>query len=432
MKNSYPNHRIVFKPSLPKLFIVLALLLIGAFNLYAQDVITFKGRITESLTHDPLIYATISIPYAGIGVISNQYGEFTFHIPYSVSEHEIQISFIGFKKQLFNVKDIKEDSIYEIIMVEETNEIEEIQVSNNNHLTAAEFVAKAILQIEKNYPKKTFQLNGYYRDYVMDLTEQYYHNMTEAAVKIEDRGYQYSDLYYTKIAVEQFRLNSLFGLDTTIGKQYGTANKYIPLTDYEYANELVILRGQNPIRNNCNNNPSFIGIINADFFRLHEIKYKGYYEYNGSTIYEITFEAKRVIMSGSNSVFAISGTFFIDANSMAFIKINYLANVVMPGYTGKFVEINLEYQSYQDKYYLNYLSVCNYFERMNELDKTVLGQYYQYRELFVNKIITQSFTKIKNRDAIKKQKSLFDSQNTNPSPDFWDTYNYPHQQKLLY
>jgi len=56
--------------------------------------------------------------------------------------------------------------------------------------------------------------------------------------------------------------------------------------------------------------------------------------------------------------------------------------------------------------------------------------YFQYRELFINKVVNEKFTPMKPHQAINKSTSLL----TNKIPvieGFWENYNYPGSLKLL-
>ncbi|HLN74163.1 MAG TPA: hypothetical protein VK205_12770, partial [Prolixibacteraceae bacterium] len=99
-------------------------------------------------------------------------------------------------------------------------------------------------------------------------------------------------------------------------------------------------------------------------------------------------------------------------------------------YTGKFLDVKLEYKNYNNTYYLNYLSLMNYFVLMNNTTANRVNKpYFQYRELFINKIVNEPFESIPGEQTIDKKASLL----TNKVPvveGFWDHYNYTGIPKL--
>jgi hypothetical protein len=95
----------------------------------------------------------------------------------------------------------------------------------------------------------------------------------------------------------------------------------------------------------------------------------------------------------------------------------------------KFIDLKLEYKDFDGKYYLNYLSVCNYFEYKHDTISNP-EQYYQYRELFINKIVNSHFKNLRYKEIINIRKPLM--KNEVPVQEgFWENYNYTSNLKLL-
>ncbi len=75
----------------------------------------------------------------------------------------------------------------------------------------------------------------------------------------------------------------------------------------------------------------------------------------------------------------------------------------------------------------------NYFLSYNSANQNYAGTplpYFQYRELFINKVENAPFEPIQTFEEIKKNTSLL----TNKIPvneGFWEKYNYPGSMKLL-
>jgi hypothetical protein len=157
--------------------------------------------------------------------------------------------------------------------------------------------------------------------------------------------------------------------------------------------------------------------------RNHRFYYESITEEDSALVYGIRFEcnAKGFFV---DSEYKVMGHIFISSDTYAILKFNYTVTCNTPTYTGDFFDLKLEYKKYNDKYYLNYLSLMNYFVlKNNTSDHHVNKPYYQYRELFVNKIVNEPFEKLQREETINKKTSLL----TNKMPvieGFWDYYNY--------
>jgi hypothetical protein len=90
-----------------KKFIVLAVLLFSFFRINAQDKFTISGKITDSLTGEDLIGASVYSEGSTTGTTSNTYGFYSLTLP--GGNHKIIISYIGYStdtRELLLDKDI--------------------------------------------------------------------------------------------------------------------------------------------------------------------------------------------------------------------------------------------------------------------------------------------------------------------------------------
>ena len=401
--------------------------------LHAQDIITLKGRVTDKETRAPLPYVSVDIPHSGSGVITNEFGEFTFHIPTVYASDTVRISLIGYKKIYLKVASIKPDVIQSFKMISEIKELNEVEIIDKKGIPAVDMVKKAIASIRKNYDTEKFQLYGYYRDYIRNQESQEYKNMTEAAVIIEDRGFNKADYQRTKYKLEQIRYNPGFTADSSLNTIYDGKKKYIPSANIEGGNELTILRLHDPVRNHNRKTFSFVDIFDYHFVLNHGFRYESIIYTDSAKIYEIQFGTYRKINFLKENKYWVRGKIYIDSQNFAILKFIYTVTCQMPEYSGKFFDLQLEYKNYKNKYYLNYLSLVNYFEYKDNTTttgQTNPKQYFQYRELFINKIISKPFESMRHEEAISKDSVLL----SNKIPvieGFWGNYNFINNEKLL-
>jgi len=411
-------------------FVYTCLLLTLTLRVGAQNKIDFKGRILDCETNEPLSFVSIGIPRSGTGVISNEYGEFNYHVPENFEYEKIQISLLGYKKVFINASELKSGDLITIRLVPEIQMLNEVTVWVT---PAVDIVSKAIRNIRKNYPRGKTLLYGYYRDYISPIDTKTYKNLTEAALIIEDKGFNTNDFYKTKVKLEQLRYNPGFEIDSTFNQAYGGKNKYIPNTDLTAANEFFILRAHNPIRNHNHRTFSFVDIFDEDFVLNHSFQYESIIQVDSAKVFCINFE-KDINVRNPPSEYLVKGQIFIHSQTFAILKFTYTITCNTPTYAGKFFDLKLEYKKMNDKYYLNYLSLVNYFEFNNNPLADSLSDntepFFQYRELFINKIVTSRFQSLKPKETINEDSPLIKNRVPNQKG-FWESYNYTSNLKLL-
>lgn len=409
----------------------LLVFLLSANQVMAQNTITLRGRVIDGKTGEPLPYATISIPESMTSVVSNEFGEFQYHIPESFMNATVRLAYIGYKAAYVKVSAIDPEKVMVFRLEEVFSQLPEIEVSAfRDYEKLVEVVKKAVNEIKHNCPTDEALLYGYYRDYVTPVVTHKYLNLIEAALVIDDRGFRTKDYERTKFKLEQLRYNPQVEFDTAMNKAYDGTNKFIPNFTIAGANELAILRAHDPIRNCDIQTFSFVNKFASDFVSEHRFHYEKMTEVDGSKAYIINF-GQTFNLSARNSHYLVNGQICIDAESFAILNFTYTINCETPTYSGKFLDLKLEYRKHLDRYYLNYLSLMNYFEYRKDTTNLNLPSkpYLQYRELFVNKIQNKPFDAFKPHEVIDKSQSLF--KNKVPADnDFWKNYNYTSINKL--
>lgn len=105
-----------------RLFLLLAFLLIGAFEIYAQDI-TMKGNVKDA-TGEPIIGASIKVQgNASIGTVTDLDGNFSLSVPRTAKQ--VEISYIGMRTQFVT---ITAGQALNIIMEENAEQLDEVVV----------------------------------------------------------------------------------------------------------------------------------------------------------------------------------------------------------------------------------------------------------------------------------------------------------------
>ncbi len=151
------------------------LVVFSFFSIQLVAQINISGVVTNSDTKEPLVYTNIVIEGTSIGTITNKDGYFKLKIK-EPRKRNLIIGFIGFEQKIFASSDIIPDTIY---LHPKTHILNEVAVVGDGN--ALNILTKAYKNIEKNYPQKTTQLVGYYREITKDDFDHYL-NLSEGVL----------------------------------------------------------------------------------------------------------------------------------------------------------------------------------------------------------------------------------------------------------
>ena len=71
-----------------------------------QDLITIRGKIVDSETKAPLIFASVMVKESNVGIVTNIDGEFALKI--SPSATDIEISYLGYRNLTVSISSLKD------------------------------------------------------------------------------------------------------------------------------------------------------------------------------------------------------------------------------------------------------------------------------------------------------------------------------------
>lgn len=380
---------------------------------YAQRIF-IKGTVGDTETGQGVSFAHVGICGKSIGTVANDNGYFEFHIPDQALEDTLCASAIGYSTYKIAVHQLEGKTSFNIPLKPQTSYLNNI-VIKDERITGRRVVAKAISKINKNYPKKPFELKGYYRDYLKKNNE--YVSFLEGAFTIDDGGFRKST-DKTGIHIRQLRYSKDYiKYLTDYVKDFDKDSTKLLLHGISPAfkgNEFSNLYYHNPIRNHAVSVP-FIGIFDtfADRHYDFEIAYYTYIE--GKEVYVINVSPAKNFRFTHVS---IKGTFFIRTDNYAIVKFSYAYFVTKRLETKKWFELNIEYRTYKDKMYLKYFSFMNYFKLLTTQE---IAEMNVYREFFVNDIHTSDYTPLPKDQLINKDLPLYQQSAPNDSK-FWQSY----------
>jgi hypothetical protein len=378
------------------------------FVLTAQNnKLTIRGYIRNSEDSSVISLANISIKDQAIGTFSNEVGEFVFHIPDTLANHDLIISSIGYYNLTVKINNAKSSQIF--YLKPHDYNLKEIIIFPDS-LEPKYIIKKAIRKISKNYANRKSYIEAFYRGQAYNSTG--YLRLTEAAVGIFDFGYD-AKVDRSRIKVLEMRKS----IDYTTYSQYKKVFKLL----FEDQNILYEMYERNPIRTNNNNAPSF---RNNDFMKKLSAKLVDITYIDNQIVYVVSFRLTRY---GGKDGF--DGQLFINAEDFAFVKIIFGWFTDLPKnhklkealYNGRYwYQTIIRYKKYKDKYYPNYIEYNN---SVSIGDYAELGVKYK-NILVVNNIYTNKsdYEKIKKANAEKKDIVLYQKEFVY-NKEFWDNYN---------
>ncbi len=124
---------------------IILTIILSLFSISILSAQTITGRVLDK-EENPLIYATIQITN-DFGVLSNEEGRFLIETENFKITDSVTISYLGYKKLRFELKDLESKNYY---LEENINELDEVIVSNKN-LSIKEILEKIRVNASKNY-----------------------------------------------------------------------------------------------------------------------------------------------------------------------------------------------------------------------------------------------------------------------------------------
>lgn len=354
----------------------LLILLIGfsTITLYAQEENFLRGRVYETTSNTPIVYATVRIKGKTKGVITNMDGG--FRLPKNLYQmvDTIQVSSMGgYQLTNFPISKLSPSEINILRLPTTLFSLDEAVVSakRKKRLTARQILKRAIENITLNYPMFSFSTKGYYREYQVDSIG--YINLNEAFVEVFDIGFHKIDTISTKISMYDYVRNTDFPRDTVSDNSYNY-EKGTKVIDKAYlsaygGNEFAILRIHNAIRNYKLSSYDFINsLAEGDVIKNHSIERKLDTYADEERLFAIHLKKK---FPG----YTARGMFYISQQDFAIHKIHYSLyddykrnsdkELRDTGIIGSLIfEVNTEYRrgGRNDKMYLNYNAFRNTFQ----------------------------------------------------------------------
>jgi hypothetical protein len=354
--------------------------------------ILISGKVVDKETKEPLTYASIGIKGKSNSTISNQVGEFDFHVPIELRNNFIVINMLGYKKYeapIWSILDIKPLIIE---MEKSPYQLDEVVISDS--LRGGDVLQIALSRIEQNYPMTPYLMYGFYRD--LKKVGGTYISLLEAAVKIYDENYEEprnKNKLRERVALEEVR------------RSIGYGSKFTNYFDQDNLLEVLLLH----------NSVRYRHFPHEQSFYDEITRLKDSY-YDGQEIYILSHKGDYQL------------TVYVEKSTYAIIHIEYEEKLddrlqKKRGMISKLVSskrVN-DFKQFDGKYYINYMSVdskVNWYDIDTEELKfeTELQQ-----SLMINEVLPNAVSRINSNQKMKAYGLHY--QDPPYNKEFWDNYN---------
>jgi hypothetical protein len=383
--------------------LLLILLFTPAVVALGQDI-TVSATVVDKETNEPLGYASVGLKSVPIGTISNEEGEFDFHMPAEYRNEVMVISMLGYKNFEAPVWSMTRDT--QVIKMEKSPIVlDEIVVSDT--LTGQDILEIALSRIDQNYPMKPYLLDGFYRD--VKKVGGIYISLLEAAVKIYDEDYaEPRNKYKLRESVRLIEVRQSLGYES----------RFTTYFDQDNLLEDLLLH----------NNIRYRHFEDGEKVFSKMIREKNSF-YNDHEAYSISYNGDYFMR------------LYIDKEDFSIIHMDFEQGFEND-YLGKRKDLvskfagikkKIDFRKFQGKMYPSFISVTskiNWYDlETNELKfETEL-----FQQLLINKVTPDAKERIRSTEKMRNYGLQFQDRPYNKK--FWDNYNFiketPLDQEVL-
>ncbi|MGC1243179.1 MAG: carboxypeptidase-like regulatory domain-containing protein [Chryseosolibacter sp.] len=381
----------------------LILFLIAPLFSSGQDI-TISAKVLDKETNQPLGYASIGLKSTAIGTISNEEGEFDFHMPAEYRNEVMVVSMMGYKN--FEAPVWSMTGGLQVIRLEKSPIVlKEIVVSDT--LRAQDILEIALSRIEKNYPMEPFLLDGFYRD--VKKVGGTYISLLEAAVRIYDDSYaEPRNKYKLRESVRLIEVRQSLGYES----------RFTTYFDQDNLLEDLLLHNNIRYRHFNDGEEVFSKMVREknSFFNEHEtyvISYNGDY-------------SMRLIIDAEN--FSIIHMDFEQGFEDDFLG---KRNDLISKFAG--IKKTIDFREYQGKMYPSFISITSRINWYDSETNVLKFETELFQQLLINKVTPNAKERIRSTEKMRNYGLQFQDQPYNKK--FWDNYNViketPLDQKIL-
>jgi hypothetical protein len=369
-----------------------------------ENYVTYSGKVLNSETGDPVVFASIYKIGTNIGTVSNAQGEFVIKVPSALNHGELGSSFIGYKPFAIGVEKIN-NSYLEIQLQPSPISIKEVVVRSGDPY---ELLLQARKNIPENYSTAPFMVTAFYREIIKE--NRRYVGVAEAVLDVYKASY-INDFDYDRVKVYKGRKSmDVKRMDTLLFKLQGG-----PRTSFL----LDVVK-----------NPS--GLLSDDFMQYYDYTYNGVIEIDKRQTFVIGFDQK------DNVPYSLyKGKMYLDAANLSISGLEFsLSEKGIDKAVDNYVKKrprNLDVEIESANYFVSYREIEGkwYFNNIRseiEMDckwdrKLFKSTYVATLEMAVTDMEFENVEKYKHKESAGVSDVLQDQVDYFANTDFWGDYN---------
>ncbi|MDV7186027.1 carboxypeptidase-like regulatory domain-containing protein [Lutibacter sp. TH_r2] len=382
-------------------------------NLIETDTIGFnryKGKVIDSKTKKPLIFASLNVNESNISTVTNSQGEFLLKVPKKLYNKTITISFLGYTSSVYKLTDLNE----KVNIIKLDTHIEELSEVNIVTKDALSIVKQMLKQKQHNYFDTHTNMTAFYRETIQKRKS--YVSLSEAVVDINKQPYMNNK--------------------RDILQLYKSRKN----TDYKKLDTVAFKLSGGPF------NTLYMDIMKYDLFQ-EGFENEYHFTFGKSTkidnrpIYVINFKQNKLIKDP-----LFYGKLYIDAQTLALTSAKFYLNMNNINKARKIfiikkpknaivtpikAEYKIDYRVRNGKWYYGYSRIELGF-KVNWDKKWFNTIYNTTMEMAITdwKTLSEKPT-IKYKERLKKSVIMSDEASGFSDPDFWGTYNVIEPEKPI-
>lgn len=399
---------------------LVALLLLSAFTaqtIYAvsaperkkndqQTLLTFRGKVVDAETGNPLVFASVAVKETNVATITNIDGEFIIKIAETQTSRNLEVTYLGYKNKVVPLTDLRVEGYKNVIsMTSAPIPIREIIVKP---VDPEVIVRNAIGRIGRNYIDEPNLMTAFYRETIRK--NRTYVSIGEAVVEIFKAPYN-NDLRYDGARIYKGRKGSdVEKMDTVLFKLQGGPVSVMQL-------DLV------------KNTES---VLTMDAMKYYDYSLSTVIEIDDRPHYVITFKQKPSVdmplflgnLYIETSTYAITEAEFgfnmedKDAVSSIFIKKKPLGMQVTP----EVATYRVKYREQDGKWYFAYSRAEVRF-KVNWKRRVFNTFYTTMSEMAITDRTNEEVIKFTGKEKLRYNDVFTDQVEAFADPEFWGDYN---------
>ena len=392
------------------------LFIISSISINSQtldSLIELQGKIIDSDSNKPLVFADLVVNGSNISTITNTDGEFLLKIPVTYANDIITISHLGYEKKEINISLLK--NLDKIKLSPALTELSEVNILNYGK-DARSLVIETLSRKSTLYNNSNTLMTAFYRETIKKRRRNA--SLSEAVVKIHKQPY--NNFRNDHIELIKARKNTDYSkLDTLALKLQGGpfSNLYTDIIKY----------------------PEFI--FTKEDLAMYDFSFDKSTRINNTIVYVVNFKQNNDV-----NIPLYYGKLYIDSNNLALVSAVYALNVTNRALSSqmyvrkkpKKVEVypteatyRVNYRTQNNKWHYAYSNILLTF-KVNWKGKLFNSTYTLNSEMAITdwEISDSKIAKSKDK-MIKPTTILTDEASGFSDPKFWGEYNIIEPEKSI-